>query len=107
MRTRLDALRGRFPGLQVFVESNALGSEETARDQYGLTRGDQGPWAKAPKEVRIRAAADVYAEDLVVHARPLPVLEGVLSDYGSGGRDDVPDALAGALGVLLPGKIPG
>lgn len=106
MRQRLEVLRGRFDGLQVFVEQNALGSEDNAREQYALKRGDLSPWAHASKELRIRAAADVYADELVVHALPLPVLEDILTSYGSGGRDDLPDALAGALGVLLPGKIP-
>jgi hypothetical protein len=107
MRTRiLPALRARFEGLQVFVEQNALGSEENTRDQYGLKRGDQAPWAKSSKELRIRAAADVYSEGLVVHAHPLTKLEPALTDYGSADRDDLPDGLAGALGVLLPGKIP-
>jgi hypothetical protein len=105
-RQRLDTERQRFPGLQVFVEYNALGSAEAAINQYQLVHGDKAEWAKAPKELRIRAAADVYAEDLVAHARPLTKLEQALIDYGSAERDDLPDALAGALGALLPGKIP-
>lgn len=103
---RLDVLRERFPGLQVHVEVNALGSEETARQQYRLRRGDLAPRAFAPKELRIRAAADVYAEGLVAHTSPLPELEAVLRRYGSGERDDLPDALAAAVGVLLPGRVP-
>ena len=103
---RLDMLRDRFPGLQVFVEYNALGSAEAAVNQYKLVRGDEAKWAKAPKEVRIRAAADVYAQELVAHARQLSKLEEALADYGTASRDDLPDACAGALGMLLPGKIP-
>ena len=106
VRRRLDALRHRFPGLQVAVEVNALGTEAVARAQYGLVRGDLAPRARASKELRIRTAADVYSEQLVVHAGPLPELEEVLAGYGSGGRDDLPDACAGALGLLLPGRIP-
>jgi hypothetical protein len=107
MRTQvLPALRNRFAGLQVFAEANVFGSEENARNQLGLIHGDQAPWAKAPKEVRIRAAADVCREDLVVFAYPLPALTTALSDYGTDVRDDLPDAFAGALGELLPGKVP-
>jgi len=105
-RDVLPALRARFPGLQVHAEANAFGSEENTRDQLGLLPGDQAPWAKAPKEVRIRAGADVYREDLVVHAYPLPVLEAALSDFGTDVNDDLPDACSGVLGVLLPGKVP-
>jgi len=104
-RQRLDVLRGRFEGLQVFGEPNALGSEENTRDLLGLKRGDEAPWAHASKDVRIRAAADVYHEGLVVHAKPLAKLQDELTGY-PGPRDDLPDALAGVLGVLLPGKIP-
>lgn len=107
MRARiLPALRNRYPGLQVFAEANAFGSAENATNQLGLIRGDQAPFARAPKPVRIRAAADVYAEDLVVHAYPIPVLETALNDFGTDIHDDLPDALAGVLGVLLPGKVP-
>lgn len=104
-RQRLDVLRGRFEGLQVFGEQNTFGSEENARNLLGLKRSDRAPWTKASKEVRIRAAADVYHEGLAVHAQQLAKLEDELTGY-PGPRDDLPDALAGALGVLLPGRIP-
>jgi hypothetical protein len=105
IKERIQVIRDTFPGLLVCVEENATG-EENARVLYGLARHDETPRAEARKELRIRAAADLYDAGMVRHVRPLRQLEDVLVEYPAGPRDDLPDALAGALGRVLPGRVP-
>jgi hypothetical protein len=56
--------------------------------------------ARAPKRVRITKAHDHYMRRAVVHAWKVPELEAELCAWvpGSSRHDDVPDAVAGALG---------
>lgn len=104
-KERIQVIRETFGDLLVCVEENATGGDN-ARVLYGLRPADETPRARARKELRIRAAADLYDAGMVWHVRPVRVLEDALTEYPAGSRDDLPDALAGALGRVLPGKVP-
>src|SRR5690606_11643458 len=81
IKERIRVIRETYGGrLLVCVEENATGGDD-ARSLYGLLAHDETPRAYARKELRIRAAADLYDEGKVRHVRPLRQLEDALIEY--------------------------